>query len=37
MARAKISTFREKDESWQNYNPMKRATIDVFYENSKLM
>ncbi len=32
-----IPTFRGKDGLWRNYNPMKIATIDAFYENPKLV
>ena len=32
-----IPTFRGKDGLWRNYDPMKLATIDAFYENPKLV
>ncbi|MBS1267862.1 MAG: NAD-dependent protein deacylase 1 [Nitrosopumilus sp.] len=32
-----IPTFRGKDGFWKNYNPMKLATIEAFYENPKLV
>jgi len=32
-----IPTFRDKDGLWRNYDPMKLATIDAFYENPKLV
>jgi len=32
-----IPTFRGKDGLWRNYNAMKLATIDAFYENPKLV
>lgn len=32
-----ISTFRGKDGLWKNYDPMKLATIDAFYDNPKLV
>ena len=32
-----IPTFRGKDWLWRNYDPMKLATIDAFYENPKLV
>ncbi|MBM3910026.1 MAG: NAD-dependent deacylase [Thaumarchaeota archaeon] len=32
-----IPTFRGKDGLWRNYDPMKIATIDAFYENPKLV
>lgn len=32
-----ISTFRGKDGFWKNYDAMKLATIDAFYENPKLV
>ena len=28
-----IPTFRGKDGLWRNYDAMKLATIDAFYEN----
>ena len=30
-----IPTFRGKDGLWRNYDAMKLATIDAFYENPK--
>jgi len=32
-----IPTFRGKDGYWRNYDPMKLATIDAFYQNPKLI
>jgi NAD-dependent protein deacetylase/lipoamidase len=32
-----IPTFRGKDGLWRNYDAMKMATIDAFYENPKLV
>ena len=32
-----IPTFRGKDGFWKNYDPMKLATIEAFYENPKLV
>ena len=32
-----IPTFRGKDGLWKNYDPMKLATIDAFYDNPKLV
>lgn len=32
-----ISTFRGNDGLWRNYDAMKLATIDAFYENPKLV
>jgi len=32
-----IPTFRGNDGLWKNYDPMKLATIDAFYENPKLV
>jgi NAD-dependent deacetylase len=32
-----IPTFRGKDGLWRRYDPMQLATIDAFYENSKLV
>jgi NAD-dependent deacetylase len=32
-----IPTFRGKDGLWRNYDPMKLATINAFYENPKLV
>ena len=32
-----IPTFRGKEGLWRNYDPMKLATIDAFYENPKLV
>ena len=32
-----IPTFRGNDGLWRNYNPMKLATIDAFYDNPKLV
>ena len=32
-----IPTFREKDGLWRNYDAMKLATIDAFYEDPKLV
>jgi NAD-dependent deacetylase len=32
-----IPTFRGKDGYWRNYDPMKLATIDAFYDNPKLV
>jgi len=32
-----IPTFRGKDGFWRNYDPMKLATIDAFYDNPKLV
>jgi len=32
-----IPTFRGKNGFWKNYDPMKIATIDAFYENPKLV
>jgi NAD-dependent deacetylase len=32
-----IPTFRGKDGLWRNYDPMKIASIDAFYENPKLV
>ena len=32
-----IPTFRGNDGLWRNYDPMKLATIDAFYENPKLV
>lgn len=32
-----IPTFRGRDGLWRNYDPMKIATIDAFYENPKLV
>ncbi len=32
-----IPTFRGKDGLWRNYNAMKLATIDSFYDNPKLV
>lgn len=32
-----IPTFRGKDGLWRNYDPMKIATIDAFYEDPKLV
>ena len=32
-----IPTSRGKDGLWRNYDPMKLATIDAFYENPKLV
>ncbi len=32
-----IPTFRGKDGLWRNYDPMKLATIDAFYDNPKLV
>lgn len=32
-----IPTFRGKDGLWRNYDPMRIATIDAFYENPKLV
>ncbi|MDH3278512.1 MAG: NAD-dependent protein deacylase, partial [Nitrosopumilus sp.] len=32
-----IPTFRGKDGWWRNYDAMKLATIDAFYENPKLV
>lgn len=32
-----IPTFRGKDGLWRNYDPMKIATIDAFYENPRLV
>ena len=30
-----IPTFRGKDGLWRNYDAMKLATIDAFYDNPK--
>ena len=32
-----IPTFRGKDGLWRNYDAMKLATIDAFYDNPKLI
>ena len=32
-----IPTFRGNEGLWRNYDPMKLATIDAFYENPKLV
>ncbi|HEY8111224.1 MAG TPA: NAD-dependent deacylase [Candidatus Nitrosotenuis sp.] len=32
-----IPTFRGKDGYWRKYDPMQLATIDAFYQNSKLV
>ncbi len=32
-----IPTYRGTDGLWKNYDPMKLATIDAFYENPKLV
>ena len=32
-----IPTFRGKDGLWRNYDAMKLATIEAFYENPKLV
>ena len=32
-----IPTFRGKDGLWKNYDAMKLATIEAFYENPKLV
>ncbi|MFB5621626.1 MAG: NAD-dependent deacetylase, partial [Candidatus Nitrosomaritimum yanchengensis] len=32
-----IPTFRGKDGLWRNYDAMKLATINAFYENPKLV
>ena len=32
-----IPTFRGNDGLWQNYDPMKLATTDAFYENPRLV
>lgn len=32
-----IPTFRGKEGLWRNYDPMKLATIDAFYDNPKLV
>ena len=32
-----IPTFRGKDGLWRNYDPMKLATIDAFYDDPKLV
>jgi NAD-dependent deacetylase len=32
-----IPTFRGKDGMWRNYDAMKLATIDAFYDNPKLV
>ena len=32
-----IPTFRGKDGLWRNYDAMKLATIDAFYENPNLV
>lgn len=32
-----IPTFRGKDGLWKNYDPMKLATIDAFYDNPELV
>lgn len=32
-----IPTFRGKDGLWKNYDPMKLATINAFYDNPKLV
>jgi NAD-dependent deacetylase len=32
-----IPTFRGKDGLWRNYDPMKLATIDAFYDNPELV
>ena len=32
-----IPTYRGKDGLWKNYDPMKLATIDAFYENPKIV
>jgi NAD-dependent deacetylase len=32
-----IPTFRGKDGLWRNYDAMKLATIDAFYDNPKLV
>jgi NAD-dependent deacetylase len=32
-----IPTFRGNDGLWRNYDPMKLATIDAFYDNPKLV
>lgn len=32
-----IPTYRGSDGLWKNYDPMKLATIDAFYENPKLV
>jgi NAD-dependent deacetylase len=32
-----IPTFRGKDGYWRKYDPMRLATIDAFYENSRLV
>ncbi|MEK0320615.1 MAG: Sir2 family NAD-dependent protein deacetylase, partial [Nitrosopumilus sp.] len=32
-----IPTFRGKDGLWRNYDVMKLATIDAFYDNPKLV
>ncbi len=32
-----VPTFRGKDGLWRNYDVMKLATIDAFYENPKLV
>lgn len=32
-----IPTFRGNDGLWRNYDPMKLATINAFYENPKLV
>ena len=34
---SRIPTFRGKDGLWRNYDPMKLATIDAFYDNPKLV
>ena len=32
-----IPTFRGEDGLWRNYDAMKLATIDAFYDNPKLV
>ena len=32
-----IPTFRGKDGLWRNYDAMKLATIDAFYDDPKLV
>jgi len=34
---SRIPTFRGNDGLWRNYDPMKLATVDAFYENPKLV
>ena len=36
-AESGIPTFRGKDGYWRNYDPMKLASIDAFYENPRLV